>query len=134
MWPPRAWIAACRRLLMDWISFGMSYSDCIFSHSSLIDLINSFLFVGDLFPTFQFRRTHKFSIGLIRVLPFIFCDKRTKANINHRKSLNCFSKYSLLRSKHFCMRLNQLSKHFCHSDWGISKTCILNASTAFSGV
>ena len=28
----------------------------------------------------------------------------------------------------FYMRLNQLSKHFCHSDWGISKTCILNAS------
>ena len=32
------------------------------------------------------------------------------------------------------MRLNQLSKHSCHSDWGISKTCILNASTASSGV
>ena len=32
------------------------------------------------------------------------------------------------------MRLNQLSKHFCHSDWGISKTCILNASTASTGV
>ena len=32
------------------------------------------------------------------------------------------------------MRLNQLSKHFCHSDWGISKTCILNASTASLGV
>ena len=32
------------------------------------------------------------------------------------------------------MCLNQLSKHFCHSDWGISKTCILNASTASSGV
>ena len=32
------------------------------------------------------------------------------------------------------MRLNQLSKHFCHSDWGISKTCILNASTASSGI
>ena len=35
---------------------------------------------------------------------------------------------------HLCMRLNQLSKHFCHSDWGISKTRILNASTASSGV
>ena len=22
---------------------------------------------------------------------------------------------------HFCMRLNQLMKHFCHSDWGIQK-------------
>ena len=34
------------------------------------------------------------------------------------------------------MRLNQLSKHFWHSDWGtrISKTCILNASSASSGV
>ena len=32
------------------------------------------------------------------------------------------------------MRLNQLSKHICHFDWGISKTCILNASTASSGV
>ena len=32
------------------------------------------------------------------------------------------------------MRLNQFSKHFCHSDWGIPKTCILNASTASSGV
>ena len=31
------------------------------------------------------------------------------------------------------MRLNQLSKHFCHSDWGNSKTCIPNLSTAFSG-
>ena len=28
------------------------------------------------------------------------------------------------------MRLNQLSKHYWHFDWGISKTCILNASTA----
>ena len=32
------------------------------------------------------------------------------------------------------MHLNQMSKHFYHSDWGISKTCILNASTAYSGV
>ena len=56
--------------------------------------------------------------------------------INNRKSPYYFSKYSPLRSKHFCMRLNQLSKHFWHSDWGtrISKTCILNASSASSGV
>ena len=32
------------------------------------------------------------------------------------------------RSIHFSTRLNQLSKHFCHSDWGISKIYILNAS------
>ena len=32
------------------------------------------------------------------------------------------------------MRLNQLSKRFCHSDWVISKTCILNASTASTDV
>ena len=32
------------------------------------------------------------------------------------------------------MRLNQLSKHFFHSNWGISKPCILNASSASSGV
>ena len=32
------------------------------------------------------------------------------------------------------MSLNQLTKHFCHSDWAFSKTCILNASTASSGV
>ena len=32
------------------------------------------------------------------------------------------------------MRLNQLSKHFCHSYWGLSKACILNASTTSSGV
>ena len=32
------------------------------------------------------------------------------------------------------MRLNQLSKHFCHSNWGISKTGVLNASTASSGI
>ena len=48
--------------------------------------------------------------------------------------LYCFSKFSPLRFTHFCMRLSQLPKHFCHSDWGISKTCILNASTASSGV
>ena len=39
-----------------------------------------------------------------------------------------------LRSIRFCMRLNQLSKHFCHSDWGIFKTFFLNPSTASSGV
>ena len=33
-----------------------------------------------------------------------------------------------------CMSLNQLSKHFCHSDWAVSKTCILYASTASAGV
>ena len=33
------------------------------------------------------------------------------------KSLCCSSKYSPLRSIHFCMHLNQLSKHFCHTDW-----------------
>ena len=49
-------------------------------------------------------------------LPFIFRDQRTKTNINHRKSLYCFSKYSPLGSMPFCMRLNQLQKHFCHSD------------------
>ena len=32
------------------------------------------------------------------------------------------------------MLLKQLSKHICHSDWGISKTCILNASTVSSDV
>ena len=32
------------------------------------------------------------------------------------------------------MSLNQLSKHFCGSNWGISKTCILKASTASSNV
>ena len=32
------------------------------------------------------------------------------------------------------MRLNQLSKHLCHSDRFISKICILNASTASSAV
>ena len=32
------------------------------------------------------------------------------------------------------MRLNQLTKHFCHSNLGICKTCILNASTVSSGV
>ena len=32
------------------------------------------------------------------------------------------------------MHLNQLPKHFCNSDWGISKTCIPNASIASSGV
>ena len=37
-----------------------------------------------------------------------------------------FLVYSPLRSKHFCMHLNQLSKHFGHFDWGISKACILN--------
>ena len=52
---------------------------------------------------------------LIRGTPFIFRDQRTKTNINHRKSLYGFSKYSPLRSIYFCMRLNQLSKHFCHS-------------------
>ena len=62
---------------------------------------------------------------LMRGLSFIFRDYRTKTNINHRKSLYCFSKYSPLRSIHFWLHLNQLSKYFCHSDWGISKTCIL---------
>ena len=53
--------------------------------------------------------------------------RQTKTNI--KKNL---SKYSPWRS--FCMRFNQFSKHFCPSDWGIPKTCILNASTASSGV
>ena len=43
------------------------------------------------------------------------------------------SKYSPLKSIHFYRRLNQLSQHFCHSDWGISRICILNASDVFSG-
>ena len=60
----------------------------------------------------------------IRGLPFMLWDWRTKTNINHRKSLYFF----------FRMRLNQLSKHFCHSHWRISKICILNSSTAFLGV
>ena len=41
-----------------------------------------------------------------------------------------FKIFPPLRSIHFCMRLH----HFCHSDWGMSKTCILNASTASSDV
>ena len=61
-------------------------------------------------------------------------ENKKKTDINHRKSLYCFSKYSPLRSMQFCMRLNQLSKYFCHFDWGISKTCILNASTTSLGV
>ena len=30
-----------------------------------------------------------------------------------------------LRSIHFCMRLNQMSKHFCYSDWSISEIAFL---------
>ena len=41
-----------------------------------------------------------------------------------------FKIFPSLRSIHFCMRLNQLSKHFCHSDWGNFKACILKTSTA----
>ena len=55
-------------------------------------------------------------------------------NINCPKSLYYFSKYSPLSCINFCMRLKQLSKHFFRSDWGISKTCILNSSTTSSGV
>ena len=61
-------------------------------------------------------------------------NKSAKTNINYRKSLYCFSKYFPLRSIHLCMRLNQFSKHFCHSDWGLFTTSILNPSTASSGV
>ena len=32
------------------------------------------------------------------------------------------------------MLLNQLSKNFCHSEWAIFKTCILNASKASWGI
>ena len=42
--------------------------------------------------------------------------------------------YSPRILKHFCMRSNQLSKFFIHSDWDTSKTWFLNASTASSGV
>ena len=59
-------------------------------------------------------------------------EKKTK--IKHQKWLHCFSKYSPWRSIDFLMRLNQFSNNFFHSDWGISKTCILNALTASSGV
>ena len=49
---------------------------------------------------------------------------------------NCFIVFQNippLRSIHFCMPFDQLSKHFSHFDWGISKTWIPNASTASSG-
>ena len=52
----------------------------------------------------------------------------------HLLDHGAFSKYFPLRSIHFCMRLYQLSKHFCHSDCGIFKIYILKASTAFSSV
>ena len=71
----------------------------------------------------------------IRGLPFIFRYYRTKTNINHLKSFYCFSKYSPLRSIHSCMRLNQLSKHFCHSDWlifwAIDKLCGIQREQIF---
>ena len=51
---------------------------------------------------------HKYSLQHYRGLPFIFRDYRTKTNINQRKSLYCFSKYSPIRSINFCKRLNQL--------------------------
>ena len=63
-----------------------------------------------------------------------FENKEKKTKIYHRKWLYYFSKYSPWRSIHFFMHLNQFSKHFFHSDWGISKTCILNALTASTGV
>lgn len=43
-----------------------------------------------------------------------------------KKSLHWFSTSFPWRSVNFCFRLNQFLKHFCQSDWGFSKTCILN--------
>jgi len=71
---------------------------------------------------------------VLRGLLLKFWDRQVKTNIYHRKWLYCFSKYSPWWSIHFCMRLNQFSKQFFHSEWGNSKTCVLNASTASSGV
>lgn len=56
---------------------------------------------------------------------------KNESNLNHRKLLYCFSNYSLRGSIHFCMTSYQLTKHFFYFDWGISKTIILNAVTAF---
>ena len=75
------------------------------------------------------RWTHSTSVAF-----YISRIKKKKTKINHRKWLYYFSKYSPWRSIHFFMHLNQFSKHFFHSDWGISKTCILNALTASTGV
>ena len=60
----------------------------------------------------------KFVVILRKIILFLGIVLRLVAlyTINYRKLLYCFSKYSPLRSTHFCMRLNQLSKHSCHSD------------------
>lgn len=48
----------------------------------------------------------------IQTLPLIFLYHKTKANYNNLKSHFCLSNYSSWISIHFCMCLNQLSKHF----------------------
>lgn len=49
----------------------------------------------------------------------------------YRKSFNYYSKYSSWRAIHFCIHFNHLSKHFCHSNGGISRTCILYAANVW---
>ena len=54
----------------------------------------------------------------LRGLPFIFRDQRTKTNINHRKLLYCFPKYSRSSSIHFCTAIVFLKHLFRALDMG----------------
>ena len=56
-----------------------------------------------------------------------------KKHVKFGKWLYCFSKYSPLRSIHFCIRSNQFSKHFFHSKAVTSKISVRNVLTAASG-
>ena len=66
----------------------------------------------------------------IRGMPFIFLIPKYK----RQQILIIENRFNVFQNIPHCMRLNQLSKHICHSDWGISKICILNASNASSGI
>ena len=62
------------------------------------------------------------------------CKIYQKQKFIYNKLFHCFSKYSPSWSIHFCICVNQFSKHFANNVSGISETWALKASTASSGV
>ena len=57
-----------------------------------------------------------------------FCKQYEKKHVKFDKWLYCFSKYSPLRSIHFCIR-----SHFFHSKAVTSEMSVRNVSTTASG-
>ena len=95
----------------------MKDKNCFFILTNLLKL----LFLRGISPEI-YREKNCLVRNVIRGAVLKFLESNTKNNFFQKFMIYCFSKYFPEASIHFCIQMNQFSKHLCHSESDTAET------------